>query len=67
MDVKGDQLQWFTGFLIKSQKAAVLNLSQINNLQTNFINQVLENLKKEKFIPHLKKIFGMLIQLICNQ
>ena len=22
--------------------------------------------KKEQFIPHLKTIFGMLIQLICN-
>ena len=32
----------------------------------NFINQLLENLKEEKFILYLKTIFGVLIQLICN-
>ena len=48
-------------FLIKSQKAVALNLYQINNLQINFINQLLENLIKEVFILHLKTIFGVLI------
>ena len=32
----------------------------------NFINQLLENFKKEKFIHHLETIFGVFIQLICN-
>ena len=33
-----------------------LNLRQINDLQTNFIDQLLENLKEEKFILLLKTI-----------
>ena len=41
MDLKEDKLQWFT--------TVVLNLCQINNLQTNFINKLSENFKKEKF------------------
>ena len=41
---RGLALQWFTSFLIKNRKAVVLNLCQISNLQTNFINQLLENL-----------------------
>ena len=40
MDIKEDWLQWFLSFLIKNQKAVVLNLCQIN-----FINELLENLK----------------------
>ena len=35
-------------------------------LQMSFINQLLENFKKEKFIHLLETIFGVLIQLICN-
>ena len=35
--------------------------NKVYNLQMNFINQLLENLKKEKFIHHLKTIFGVLI------
>ena len=31
------------------------------NYQLSFINQLLENLGKEKFIHHLDKIFGVLI------
>ena len=49
MDLKEDKLQWFTTVLLKSQKTVVLNLCQINNLQTNFINKLSENFKKEKF------------------
>ena len=35
--------------------------TQINNLLKNFINQLLENLKTEKFILHSKTIFEVLI------
>ena len=38
MDMKEDQLQWFTSFLIKNQKVVVLNLCQSNNLQSNCDN-----------------------------
>ena len=38
-----------------------INLCQINNLQMNFINQSLKNLKEEEFIYHLKTIFGLQI------
>ena len=56
-------------FFIKSQKEVVLPLclqinllmNQIINWQMNFINQLLENLTKEKFIHHLEIIFGVLI------
>ena len=34
---------------------------QIINWEMNFINQLLENFKKEKFIHHLEIIFGVLI------
>ena len=48
-------------FFIKNLKVVVLNLCQINNLQLSFINQLLDKLKKEKFILHLKPIFGAFI------
>ena len=32
---------------------------QINNFQMNFINQLLENFKKEERFRHLKTIFGV--------
>ena len=35
--------------------------NQIINWQMHFINQLLENVKKEKFIHHLEIIFGVLI------
>ena len=41
-------------------------MNQIINWQVNFINQLLENFKKGKFIHYLEIIFGMLIQLICK-
>ena len=34
---------------------------QIINWQMNFINQLLENVKKEKFIHHIGIMFGVLI------
>ena len=39
----------------------IIKLNKINNLQMNFINQLLENFKKEEFILHLKIIFEVLI------
>ena len=37
-----------------------MKFNKINNLQMNFTNQLLENLKEEKFINHhLKTIFGV--------
>ena len=48
-------------FLIKNPQVVVLNLHQINNLQVDFISQLLKNGKEEKFIIHLKTIFGVLI------
>ena len=36
-----------------------MKLNKIKNLQMNFINQLLEHFKKEKFIHHLKAIFGV--------
>ena len=54
-------------FLIKSllpliNLVEVVSLmNQIINWQMNFINQLLENLKKEKFIHLLETIFGVLI------
>ena len=46
-------------FFIKSRKEVVLLMNQIINWQMNFINQLLENLKKQKFIHVLEIIFGV--------
>ena len=48
MDIKEDLLLWFTIFLIKSQKKAVLiyHQSLIKNQLKNYTNQLLEYLKK---------------------
>ena len=48
-------------FFAKKSKAVVLNLGQINNLQVNFINQLLNNLREKRYIHHLSTIFGVLI------
>ena len=49
-------------FLIKSLAEVVLLLrSRIINFQMNFIDRLLENLRKEKFIHLLETIFGVLI------
>ena len=38
-----------------------MKLNKFSNLQMNFINQLLENRKKEKFFLRLKTIFGVQI------
>ena len=47
-------------FLKKSLKEVVLR-NQIINWQIKFVNQLLENFKKEKFIHYIEIIFGVLI------
>ena len=42
-------------------KEVVLLMNQIINWQMNFMNQLLENLKKEKVVHTLETIFGVLI------
>ena len=56
-----DWLQWFTSFSIRNLVEVVLLMNQVISSQMNFINQLLKNLKKEKFIQHLKTVFGVLI------
>ena len=48
-------------FFDKKSKGSGIVMSQILNWQMNFINKLLENLKKEKFIHFLETIFGVLI------
>ena len=50
-------------FYIKKPQVAVLimKLNKINNWLKIYPNQLLTKKKKEKFIPHLKTIFGVLI------
>ena len=77
MNIKEKWLQWYTNFLIKSQKEVVLLIivvvviiiiiNKICNSQKNYTEQLLENFKKEQFILDLKIIFGVLIWLIYNQ
>ena len=57
----------FTSFLMKNP-LRLINLvevvslmNQIINCQVSFINQLFENLKKEKLIHHLETISGVLI------
>ena len=68
MDITEALFLWFKSFLIKNLQVDVLiiKLNKINNLQMNFINQLLKKFKKEEFIFHFKTIFRVLIQLICN-
>ena len=56
--IKDDWLLWFTNFLTKNLLAAALLMKQIISWQMNFIDLLLENLRKEKYIHHLKTIFG---------
>ena len=44
----------------------IMKLNKMRNFLKNFTNQLLKNSKKEKFILHLKTIFGELIQQICS-
>ena len=57
-----------TSFLIKNllEVALKMKLNKINNVKMNFINQLLERFKNEKFILRVKTIFGVQIQLVCN-
>ena len=48
-------------FLIKNLVEVVSLMNQIFNWQMSFINQLLNNLRKEKFIHLLKTMFGVLI------
>ena len=48
-------------FLMKTLLEVVLLMKQIKNSQMNFINQLLKNLRKEKFIHYLETTFGALI------
>ena len=59
--IKEDYLQWFTSFLIKYVVEAALLMNQIISWEMNFINRLLENSKREKFIHLLETIFGALI------
>ena len=62
MDIKNVLPLWFINFLRKRLLLVEkINLCKISNLQMNFINQLLESLKREKYIYHLKTIFRVLI------
>ena len=52
---------WFTSFFDKNLVGVVLVINQIINSQIKFINRLLKNLRKEKFIHPLEIIFGRLI------
>ena len=60
MVIKGDLLQRFTSFLIKSLVEGVLLLNQTINLQINFIGRLLENLRDKNFIDLLGTKCGVL-------
>ena len=52
MDINVDLFQWFINFLIKSLLLVVVlkvNLCQTKNKLKNYTNQLLENLKNEKY------------------
>ena len=51
----------FYKFFDKELKEVVLLMNQIIKWHMNFTNQLLENLKKEKFIHLVETIFGVLI------
>ena len=51
----------FYKFFDKKLKEVVLLMNQIIKWHMNFTNQLLENLKKEKFIHLVETIFGVLI------
>ena len=48
-------------FFDKNLAEVVLTTNQIINLQMNFINRLLKNLRDQKVIHHLEIIFAMLI------
>ena len=56
------RLTWMVyNFLTENLVEVVLLVNQIISSQMSFVNQLLENLRKEKFIHHLETIFGVLI------
>ena len=57
MVIKEYWLQWFTSFLIKNLAEVVSPMNQIISSQMSFINQLLKNLRKEKFIHRLETIY----------
>ena len=64
-NVKYDGYQWrlasmvYNFFMKNLLKVELkIKLNKINNLQMNFINHSSKKFKKEKFIHHLKTIFG---------
>ena len=58
---RGLASMFYTLFDKKSTGSDIKNEIKQNRQQMNFTNQLLENLKIEKFIHHLKTIFGVLI------
>ena len=59
--IKKDQLQWLTSFLIKNLVKVVSLMNQIINCQVSFINHLFENSKKANIINLLETIFVVLI------
>ena len=59
-DYQGGLASMVYNFFDKKSKGSGI-VNQIINWQMNFINQLLQNFKKEKFIHFLKTIFGVLI------
>ena len=49
-----------------SSASQIANNNENIQLADNFITQSLENLKKERSIPHLETIFGKQMWLICS-
>ena len=47
-----------SGVATLANKSAIKSISNLQLTKMNFINQLLENLKEEEFIRHLKTIFG---------
>ena len=59
VDMKEVLLLWFINCL--TVVLLIMKLNKMNNQQKNHTNQLLKNLKEEKYINHLKTIFGVLI------
>ena len=60
MDIKKVLLQWFINFLIKKNSSGTVRnkIILIKNQQKNYINHLLEKLRKEKYTHLLQTIFG---------
>ena len=57
---------FFIKSLLKSAKGSGIKNMPNQQLADEFINQLLENSKEQRFILHLKTIIGVLIWLIDN-